>query len=196
MKAIPQRLNGILYRSRTEARWAWFWHETGTPFEYEPEGYDLGNGDFYAPDFLLTHRRIYFEVKPASPSTRELRVARKLAHASGRLVVIAAGAPSAGVLLLAISPTGREMPAYLVNEHEGSAVWLVEDMDGGGWCIPLADRLRSPHTGSGQHLSLNGAGRLQFDAKREPGTPSGGPRVVLTAGKFAPPRVVKRKIDP
>lgn len=53
LKAIQTQYNGYLFRSRLEARWAVFFDACGVKFEYEPEGYDLGNGLMYLPDFLL-----------------------------------------------------------------------------------------------------------------------------------------------
>lgn len=50
--AIPTRFDGVLYRGRTEARWAVFFKELGIPFEYEAQGFDA-DGTWYLPDFLL-----------------------------------------------------------------------------------------------------------------------------------------------
>ncbi|MHB1453946.1 MAG: PDDEXK family nuclease [Saccharofermentanales bacterium] len=53
IKAIQTQYKGYLFRSRLEARWAVFFDACGVEYEYEPEGYDLGNGLMYLPDFLL-----------------------------------------------------------------------------------------------------------------------------------------------
>lgn len=53
MKAIQTEYKGYLFRSRLEARWAVFFDACGVEWEYEPEGYDLGDGVYYLPDFLL-----------------------------------------------------------------------------------------------------------------------------------------------
>lgn len=53
IKAIQTEYRGYLFRSRLEARWAVFFDACGVDWEYEPEGYDLGNGGYYLPDFLL-----------------------------------------------------------------------------------------------------------------------------------------------
>lgn len=53
MKAIQTEYKGYLFRSRLEARWAVFFDACGVRWEYEPEGYDLGDGLLYLPDFLL-----------------------------------------------------------------------------------------------------------------------------------------------
>ena len=56
---------GYRFRSRLEARWAVFFQALGVQWEYEPEGFDLGDS-YYLPDFRvqcgeLTH---WYEVKP------------------------------------------------------------------------------------------------------------------------------------
>lgn len=53
IKAIQTEYQGYLFRSRLEARWAVFFDACGVKWEYEPEGYDLGQGVYYLPDFLL-----------------------------------------------------------------------------------------------------------------------------------------------
>lgn len=60
LKAIPTTYNGIMMRSRLEARWAAFFDACGWPWTYEP--FDL-NG--WAPDFQLNFvRPVLVEVKP------------------------------------------------------------------------------------------------------------------------------------
>lgn len=53
IRPIQTEYNGYLFRSRLEARWAVFFDACGVDWEYEPEGYELGNGIRYLPDFLL-----------------------------------------------------------------------------------------------------------------------------------------------
>lgn len=53
MKAIETEYKGYKFRSRLEARWAVFFDACGVKWEYEPEGFDLGDGIYYLPDFLL-----------------------------------------------------------------------------------------------------------------------------------------------
>ena len=66
MKAIETRYKGYHFRSRTEARWACFFDELGVKWEYEPEGFDLGEVGRYLPDFRVTYpgwKPVWFEVK-------------------------------------------------------------------------------------------------------------------------------------
>lgn len=53
MKAIETIYNGYRFRSRLEARWAVFFDALGVEYEYEPEGFDLGGGLYYLPDFRV-----------------------------------------------------------------------------------------------------------------------------------------------
>ena len=53
IKAIETYYDGHFFRSRLEARWAVFFNACGVKWEYEAQGYDLGNGIYYLPDFLL-----------------------------------------------------------------------------------------------------------------------------------------------
>lgn len=53
IKSIETEYKGYRFRSRLEARWAVFFDVCGVRWEYEPEGFDLGDGLYYLPDFLL-----------------------------------------------------------------------------------------------------------------------------------------------
>lgn len=53
IKPIETHYNGYKFRSRLEARWAVFFDSLGVEYEYEPEGYSLGNGEYYLPDFRV-----------------------------------------------------------------------------------------------------------------------------------------------
>jgi hypothetical protein len=52
LKAIDTPYRGHLFRSRLEARWAVFFDNLGLSWEYEVEGYDLGELR-YLPDFKV-----------------------------------------------------------------------------------------------------------------------------------------------
>jgi hypothetical protein len=83
IKPIETFYKGYRFRSRAEARWAVFFDACNVEWEYEPEGYDLGNGLGYLPDFLLHNIGIrssedngqtfdlYIEVKGSNKITSE-----------------------------------------------------------------------------------------------------------------------------
>jgi len=65
-RIIQTRYAGRYFRSRTEARWCVFFDAMNLRWEYEPEGYILGAGKAYLPDFWIPEWRAWFEVKPMS----------------------------------------------------------------------------------------------------------------------------------
>lgn len=76
-KAIETIYNGYRFRSRLEARWAVFFDAAGIRYEYEPEGFEIGE-DFgwdpplrYLPDFYFPDWDIYGEVKPSLEKLKE-----------------------------------------------------------------------------------------------------------------------------
>jgi hypothetical protein len=62
IKALPSWYNGIQFRSRLEARWAYYFDLLGVKWEYEPEAFALPSGN-YLPDFILDKGRAFAEVK-------------------------------------------------------------------------------------------------------------------------------------
>jgi hypothetical protein len=70
LKALPSEYRGCVFRSRLEARTAYYFDLLGIQWGYEPEGYALPCGN-YAPDFFCTavdkydkEHRFFVEVKP------------------------------------------------------------------------------------------------------------------------------------
>ena len=92
LKPIETYYNGYRFRSRLEARWAVFFDAAGIEYQYEPEGYNLGNGMCYLPDFYITDWDIFVEIKPASEYGYHEK-ADKLAQLSGKIVILCAGEP-------------------------------------------------------------------------------------------------------
>lgn len=66
IKPIQTYYDGHLFRSRLEARWAVVFNALHVPYEYEPEGFDLGDRLYYLPDFRVKCYgcRGYFKGKP------------------------------------------------------------------------------------------------------------------------------------
>jgi hypothetical protein len=90
IKAIETTYRGFRFRSRLEARWAYLFDVAGIDWQYEPEGYDLGDGDLYLPDFFLPlkadhwRRRefenpgYWIEIKGRQPTESEIQKMHKL----------------------------------------------------------------------------------------------------------------------
>lgn len=64
MKAIETEYNGILFRSRLEARWAILFDALKLEWVYEPDCFVLSNNQKYTPDFYMPKFKLYIEVKP------------------------------------------------------------------------------------------------------------------------------------
>lgn len=162
IKAIPQKVDGILFRSRAEARWATFFRLAELRYQYEPEGFQLDQ-DWYVPDFLLPAVPVYVEVKPSEPNEREIRVAKALAAASRVPVMIAMGNPCQTSKLLWVDVTGSAALCCLVPEYNSkTGVWAAETADGGGWAVSLHPGLRNCSATGETHPALIEAGMMQF----------------------------------
>ncbi len=73
IKPIETKYKGFRFRSRLEARWAVFMDALGIEYEYEKEGYDLGEEGWYLPDFWLPDFKAFLEIKPTRESILESR---------------------------------------------------------------------------------------------------------------------------
>lgn len=67
IKPIQTRYNNYRFRSRLEARWAYFFDLLKLNWVYEPEGFVLPGGAHYLPDFLVVSPqgiKQWYEIKP------------------------------------------------------------------------------------------------------------------------------------
>lgn len=88
-RAIETRYKGYRFRSRLDARWAVFFDALGLKWEYEPEGFELGGGLRYLPDFKINGT--WFEVKSSVDS--DLTKPKMFADRFDKVVCILDGAP-------------------------------------------------------------------------------------------------------
>jgi len=93
LKPIETHYNGYRFRSRLEARWAVFFDALGIKYEYEKEGYDLGEAGWYLPDFWLTECNRWVEIKGQKFTEGELNKAIALCEATGHPVLTFDGLP-------------------------------------------------------------------------------------------------------
>lgn len=122
IRAIQTEYKGYLFRSRLEARWAVFFDACGVDWEYEPEGYDLGNGLYYLPDFLLhsvtvnhgcfeKNCNIYVEVKGQMNDVDAEKIKRF--YAAGYSENNGWGVSQTAVLVVGNIPAGDSMDEIL-----------------------------------------------------------------------------------
>lgn len=73
MRPIPTVFNNVLYRSRTEARFAVMATSLGLQANYEVEGFEKEGvgGDKYLPDFYMPAFDLWVETKPDEPTRAE-----------------------------------------------------------------------------------------------------------------------------
>jgi len=124
IKAIETRYNGYWFRSRLEARWAVFFDALEIDYEYEPEGFDLGDGVWYLPDFWLptfNYSGIYCEIKPIGSVFPK---APLLAQVSGESVWLCAGPPNFAIYKILVTyPT---LPKQVIVECGIPNVWNAQ----------------------------------------------------------------------
>jgi hypothetical protein len=93
IKAIETVYKGYRFRSRLEARWAVFFDALGVKWEYEKEGFDLGEAGWYLPDFWLPDLKVWAEIKPSPESKDGFEKAYILSAKSKGGVLIIRGEP-------------------------------------------------------------------------------------------------------
>jgi hypothetical protein len=126
LKALPSEYAGCVFRSRLEARVAYYFDLLSIRWEYEPEGFELPSGN-YAPDFLCD-RNFYVEVKPdtsAFPSYEERL--RQLCQLSKKDVYYMPGIPFQDLESLSVFRRGGDSwlsnPAHYFSFDEGQDEW-------------------------------------------------------------------------
>ena len=129
VRAIQTEYKGYLFRSRLEARWAVFFDACGVDWEYEPEGYDLGDGLYYLPDFLLhgvtvnhgyfkKNCDIYVEVKGRMNDADAEKINRF--YAAGYPEGDDWGVSQTAVLIVGNIPNGEDMREILDNLQDAA----------------------------------------------------------------------------
>lgn len=151
---IPTKHNGILFRSRTEARWSVFFQQAGIECDYEPDGFETGAGR-YLPDFFLPTIGYWFEVKPYETDGKEVDKFKALCEMTGRPGLIAYGPPDGYNLKVFGGDYWDEDALFkfrdkLDNKYE---LFLVEEMFDA--TIPLIGKSRSERVAKAYEAARN-----------------------------------------
>jgi hypothetical protein len=93
IKPIETIYKEYRFRSRLEARYAVYFDSVGITWEYEREGYDLGGGLFYLPDFWLPQVMMWAEVKPTKLTDIEMEKIKRLVFGTGYGCILLEGFP-------------------------------------------------------------------------------------------------------
>lgn len=123
LKAIETSYKGYRFRSRLEARWAVFFDALGVPWEYEAQGYELGEAGRYLPDFWLPKHDTWVEIKGEQADGWRDK-ADALSEASGKSVFIAVGSIGEHTWFA----TGNKQFQYSLEytEHLGGLLILIK----------------------------------------------------------------------
>jgi hypothetical protein len=163
-RSIPQTHLGIRFKSRTEARWAEFFHSQRIPFLYEPNA--IGNGEMgYVVDFQFhaAPRPVFFEVKPRKPTPLERKKLVALANAEQAHVFVAHGNPSRFVQIDKVFRDGHSEQWYFAYENERGCGYLVNCLAMGPHALPLRKTENCVcYFGYGPESELDAAGNYQF----------------------------------
>ena len=141
IKAIETVYNGYRFRSRLEARWAVFFDALGLEWEYEKEGFDLGGGQYYLPDFYLPQlgvcpSGVWVEIKGQEPTERELELASRLAAESQHEVFVLSGTVGSGHGAESYRHTAMNgYPTYTNGEDGVMRFWYMLGLALAGWEI-------------------------------------------------------------
>ncbi len=114
-RAIETRYAGYRFRSRLEARYAVLFDSLGIKWDYEPEGFELGGGKRYLPDFWLHWPDkpgwgYWVEIKALAPTPGEVDRMKLVCEQTGHHGWFMVGAPGSGTTF---SETGNEpMPFF------------------------------------------------------------------------------------
>lgn len=112
IKAIETVYNGYRFRSRLEARWAYFFDLLGVEYRYETEGYELSDGTRYLPDFWLPKQEEWVEIKGQNPSPDEAKKALRLCLDTGQSVHVCIDDPLDASILDCHPMTAIHDPAF------------------------------------------------------------------------------------
>ena len=140
--SIPTTYDGVRFRSRLEARWAYFFNAFGIKWQYEP--YEL---DGWIPDFVFKgqHEEILVEVKPVTSRcpVLETRLAKYLK-------------PGIEILILGNSPLFGVPDQFTDDLLAG---WLLDnsgDFEDALWGLNKAGHLDFWHRYNSFHYRLSG----------------------------------------
>ncbi len=128
-EVIQTLYNGIIYRSRTEARWAVFFDKLGWNAEYEPEGYDL-DGQWYLPDFYVPEINSFCLIKGDEFNYIEREKARKLGILTQKNILVLIGTPSPVSMknMLFLPPVSHQ--AWLASDPRKDNFWYLGNFTG------------------------------------------------------------------
>lgn len=153
--ALPATYAGIKFRSRLEAKWAYYFDLIGLPWEYEPEGYALKAGN-YLPDFRCYD--FFVEVKPTEAELE--RVEDKLVELSK--------VTKSSVFCVVDKPSVKPQRCWGDGQEVIKAVFSSYAFNQKGWRFPYMtnteeDRADTSYAERANRLQFNRGGIAEVD---------------------------------
>lgn len=140
IRPIETEYKGYRFRSRLEARWAVFFDTLNVLYEYEPEGFELGDGIRYLPDFWLPQQRCWVEIKPAGEWVYHQECELLARQSDCHYVLYVTGNPWMGEYAIAPYPltngdfSSESAWAFALGRKEDRELWIRND-DIGACCL-------------------------------------------------------------
>lgn len=135
---IETHYQGILFRSRTEARWAVFFDHLEIKWEYEKEGYEIsvdGKATWYLPDFWLPQFSSFVEIKGDKPTDAELKKAKAIRDDIGKAIFVFYGIPTELIEKRKADGVckccGGELQHIYISNPGFGFLWDISDGSGG-----------------------------------------------------------------
>lgn len=147
LRSLPTYYKGITFRSRLEARWAMVFDQLNIAWEYEPEGIQIPQSDWflpfmdqfsYLPDFYLPEFDHYVEVKGHLTDEdywKMIRIVWELSGGFGNIYEHPNGRP---LMVLGNLGTGHHYtkPMFLFNKEGSIYAYLSGEVVYDFWAYP------------------------------------------------------------
>lgn len=151
IKPIETIYKGYKFRSRLEARWAFFFDLCEIPYRYESEGYVLEDGTYYFPDFYLPWFHAFVEIKPSKMDADErkeaIRKCELLGKKDGCIILFCEGDP--------YEENIHVYCHYEKNGLYGGVRWFESNFYVGAWYAFNTQTTYAGYSGGKRHITLS-----------------------------------------
>lgn len=154
IKPIPTFFDGVMFRSKLEARWAYFFNLCKIKWQYELEGYEFDDIK-YLPDFYLPETKILIEIKPNLNFAKEEVTFNKLSNFSKStkerfLIFVDTPIKAKYYTLKAVSDIVNNQPVLseiklawiLNNKNQYQPHYYLQSLEADDWMFEMATNHR------------------------------------------------------
>ena len=155
IKAIQTQYKGYHFRSRLEARWAVFFDALGLEWEYEPEGFDLGDGVYYLPDFKVNYPDSgweWFEVKGDLSKITDDECLKVFEFSKHRSLTILDGTPESKVYIQYCPAMHEQVEDEIERNKYYEQMGLIESISNNAKNLSICDVVSDLKGSDGNHV--------------------------------------------